>query len=63
MSVEEKVREEEEQDSDEYINRAAASGISPMNLERAFSNFCKLNLFRQKKKNYNYYYYANLQPT
>ena len=50
MSVEKKVREEEEQDSDEFINRAAASGISPMNPERAFSNFCKLDLFRAKKK-------------
>ena len=49
MSVEEKVREEEEQDSDEFINRAAASGVSPMNLERAFSNFCELDLFRPKK--------------
>ena len=39
--------EEEEQDSDEFINRAAASGISPTNLERAFSNFCRLNPFKQ----------------
>ena len=50
MSAEEKVREEEEQDSDEFINKAAASGISPKNPERAFSNFCKLDLFRIKNQ-------------
>ena len=50
MSVEEKVREEEEQDSDEFMNKvlAGCSGISPMNPERAVSNSFNLDLFSQK---------------
>ena len=44
------MREEEEQDSDEFMNKAAAgcSGISPMNPERAVSNSFNLDLFSQK---------------
>ena len=57
MSVEEKVREEEEeQDSDEFMNKAAAgcSGISPMNPERAISNSFILDLFSQNNNKTHY---------
>ena len=44
MSVEEKVRVEEEQDRDEFMNKTASAGWS-MNLEREASNFCAFELY------------------
>ena len=46
MSVEEKVREEEEQDSDEFMNNAAVgcSGIVFVSSERGVSNSCAFEL-------------------
>ena len=44
MSVEEKVRVEEEQDSDEFMNKTAPAGWS-VNLESGSSNSCAFELY------------------
>ena len=44
MSVEEKVRVEEEQDSDEFMNKTAPAGWS-VNLESDASNSCAFELY------------------
>ena len=53
MSVEEKVREEEEQDSDEFMNRAVAgcSGIVLVSSERDASNSCAFELYTNNSVN------------
>ena len=51
MSVEEKVREEEEQDSDEFMNKpvAGCSGIVLVSSERAVSNSCAFELLHNDR--------------
>ena len=53
VSVEEKVREEEEQDSDEFMNRAVAgcSGIVLVSSERDASNSCAFELYTNNSVN------------
>ena len=48
MSVEEKVRVEEEQDSDEFMNKLAAVSCILVNSERAVSNSCTFVLYINK---------------
>ena len=50
MSVEEKVREEEEQDSDEFMNMTAAVDCILVSPESAVSNSCTFVLYTNKLK-------------
>ena len=45
MSVEKKVRVEEEQDSDEFMNKLVAVGCILVSSERAVSNSCTFELY------------------